>query len=128
MREEIESGLKNALERGYSLDEAVASFINAGYNPVEVKEAANNLGSTVGSIVSQDQGRSQPAPSAFQSIEKSATPNTSVFTVTNSLQPVKKKSSKKIWLIILIIFLVILLIGLGGLIFFSKEILNFLKP
>jgi hypothetical protein len=44
MRDEIWAGLKNAIERGATLDQAIESFISAGYNPVEVREAANSLG------------------------------------------------------------------------------------
>ncbi len=43
MREDIIAGLKNALERGSTLEKAVESFINAGYSPAEVKEAAQSL-------------------------------------------------------------------------------------
>ena len=43
MNEEILSGLKIALERGFQLDESVQSFINAGYNASEVKESASFL-------------------------------------------------------------------------------------
>ncbi len=43
MIEEIVGGLRNALERGVSLDKAVASFISAGYNPIEVRQAAQSL-------------------------------------------------------------------------------------
>lgn len=41
--EEIIGGLRNAIERGASLEQAVQSFINAGYNPIEVKQAAQSL-------------------------------------------------------------------------------------
>jgi hypothetical protein len=40
MKDEIIVGLKNAVERGYTIDQAVASMINAGYNAGEVKDAA----------------------------------------------------------------------------------------
>ena len=43
MREDIVAGLKNALEREIPLEKAVQSFINAGYNPVEVRQAAESL-------------------------------------------------------------------------------------
>jgi len=43
MNDEISAGLKNALERGQTLKAAVQSFINAGYNPVEVRESAKML-------------------------------------------------------------------------------------
>ncbi len=41
--EEIIGGLRNAVERGASLEQAVQSFISAGYNPIEVKQAAQSL-------------------------------------------------------------------------------------
>jgi len=44
MKDEIIAGLKNAVDRGESLEKAVQTFISAGYNPVEVKEAAKNIG------------------------------------------------------------------------------------
>lgn len=43
MRDEIQAGLRNAVERGDTLEEAIQSFIGAGYNPVEVKEAAKSV-------------------------------------------------------------------------------------
>jgi hypothetical protein len=45
-KEELVQGLRNAIERGSSLQSAVQSFINAGYNSAEVNEAARmvNLG------------------------------------------------------------------------------------
>ena len=47
VREEILTGLKNAVERGQSIEKAVQSMISAGYNPAEVNEAVSyiNLGS-----------------------------------------------------------------------------------
>lgn len=43
MREDIYGGLKNAMERGATLDQAIASFINSGYAAEEVREAARAL-------------------------------------------------------------------------------------
>ncbi len=45
MKDEIEAGLQNAMERGESLEQAKQSFINAGYNPQEVAEAGNRMSS-----------------------------------------------------------------------------------
>ncbi|MDO8459719.1 MAG: hypothetical protein Q7S74_01285 [Nanoarchaeota archaeon] len=39
MRDEIVAGIKNAVDRGSSVEEAAQSFVNAGYNPQEVLEA-----------------------------------------------------------------------------------------
>jgi hypothetical protein len=40
MREDIAGGLRNALERGENLENAVRTFINAGYSEKEVRDAA----------------------------------------------------------------------------------------
>lgn len=48
---EIIGGLRNALERGESIQKAVQSFISAGYNPILVQEAANELSTGVTSII-----------------------------------------------------------------------------
>ena len=43
-KEEVAAGLKNAIEKGESLEKAKQSFINAGYNISEVQSAAEMLG------------------------------------------------------------------------------------
>jgi len=43
MDDELRGGLRNALERGQSLNDAAQSFIRAGYNPADVKAAADSL-------------------------------------------------------------------------------------
>ena len=40
MREDIAGGLRNALERGENLEDAVRTFINAGYAEKDVRDAA----------------------------------------------------------------------------------------
>lgn len=50
--DEIKTGLKNAMERGQSLEEAKQSLVNAGYNGNDIDAAANslNMGSVSGII------------------------------------------------------------------------------
>ena len=43
MIEDVMPGLKNALDRGDSMESAVQSFINAGYDPEEVRQASKML-------------------------------------------------------------------------------------
>lgn len=45
MRDEIIAGLKNGVARGQTLEQAAQSFINAGYNPQEVRAAYQTLSS-----------------------------------------------------------------------------------
>ncbi len=43
IREDLITALRNALERGETLSEAVKSLENAGYNLVEIEEASRQL-------------------------------------------------------------------------------------
>lgn len=43
MRDDIYGGLKNALERGASIEQAIRSLINAGYNDIDVRNTARYL-------------------------------------------------------------------------------------
>ena len=43
MRDEIIGGLRNAIERGATLEQAMRSFISAGYSQTEVQAAAELL-------------------------------------------------------------------------------------
>lgn len=83
MRDEIQSGIRNAIERGSTLEEAIQSFISAGYNPVEVKEAANSMGSVSSTIVQQN--KSPALNSAVQNINnKQPSPSSmNLFTLSN---------------------------------------------
>lgn len=50
MNEEIAAGLKNAMEHGASLEKAIQSFINAGYNAQDVRDAGKSLSISVGEM------------------------------------------------------------------------------
>lgn len=69
-KEEIISGLRNAVDRGYSLDLAVQSFINAGYSKQDVLDSAKVLGYSKG-IISNLPPVSQPETISNQEIQKS---------------------------------------------------------
>jgi len=107
MNNEIVAGLKNAVERGVSLDSAVQSFINSGYNPVEVKEAARILSSGGGAsqIVNPTNAQSTPQPKIpVQNVaqRKNASPvqtNTGKPVVSDPSTPTQKKSKRRIIII-----------------------------
>ena len=118
-KEEIAGGLKNAMERGYSLEQAVQSFINSGYNPDEVREAANLI--TQGGVSQLI----QPAVTA-QAISSQQTP---LFTEEGVPQPpqppqlpqeaqvpvavitAQEAKPKKKWLVITLVVLLAVLAG-----------------
>jgi len=63
VRQDIIAGLRNALQRGISLDQAVKSFISAGYNPADVNEAAKSFQGGTG-ITQPSEGAPQAAPAS----------------------------------------------------------------
>ncbi len=121
MKDEIEAGIKNALERGDSLEQAVKTFIAAGYNPVEVKEAANAISSGASSIVSSKteiQASKSPisklsAISMRQSSSQSVAPPIRQSQIIGDIQPKPTRTKRKIIITIVIILVVILLAILG---------------
>ena len=100
MNEEILSGLKMALERGFNLEESIQSFINAGYNESEVRESASFL----------SKGFS-PLPSVQKEV---AVPK----------EEMKPEAPKKTKLIILILVLLILLAIVIPLFLFKDKFLS----
>ena len=151
MIDEIASGLKNAIERGFSVESAVESFIKAGYNPEEVREAARLITEGASVIltpnrmpVSQSQNSSsnqkpnqqpnqQPVqPSQKESKPEVRTPISSEMANPNSSysqfnsQAQKKPRVGKIILIIIIILL--LLAGaITSLILYGDKLLSLIK-
>jgi uncharacterized membrane protein YukC len=127
MREEILSGLKNAIERGTPLEKAVKSFINAGYNPAEVRAAADNL--TNGAKTIEEYTSSKSNTKNNQSIIN----NSSVKPISKNTQDnnqksqelpnVKKRKLKK-WIIIGLIAATVLITIIILVVIFSDNILN----
>lgn len=98
MNEEILSGLRNALARGFSLEDSIQSFINAGYSQSEVKEAAYMI----------SKGFS-PLPSAQKEFVVSKAPEGAPFASKQDSPEQKPKSSSKLaWIVILIAVLIVL--------------------
>ncbi len=64
MRDEIWAGLKNAIERGQTLEQAIQSFINAGYNAAEVREAATAIGEGASNIANSNREGKKNAPAS----------------------------------------------------------------
>lgn len=115
MKEEIISGLKNALERGSSLEKAIQSFINAGYNPSEVREAGEYIGS--GSVLISSQSNQQnPPQTKTQTLQSYPNPPPTPST----LPPVERKDSRKLLIIFAIILFIIAIILVSLILFKDK--------
>ena len=140
MREDIIAGLKNALERGESLEKAVQSFINAGYNPAEVREAAESLSQGSMSISNPEAERLQlpaprmqlpPPPSLqmpSQQMPQQLPQMQASYKRLNDIRPmpeVRRGHGKRTALIIILIIILLLLIGgLIFMIFYGQEFLD----
>jgi len=72
VREDIVAGLRNALERGYSLQIAKQSFISAGYSEMEVEDAARYVST---GVLSSTQDRMSSLANRTQSRQQSEESN-----------------------------------------------------
>ena len=129
MKEELLGGLKNAIERGSSLEKAVQSMINSGYNPKEVREAADLLtkGGAISMIAKPSPGMPKmPAQPPSKQLPKLPSPKPSAVHLAQLKQPEikKKKSTGTKILIIGLIILLIIFIGAIALIIFSPDTLR----
>jgi hypothetical protein len=145
MKEEIIGGLRNALERGETIEKAMQSFVNAGYSPNEVREAAIAINpSASGLLYGQPAPSAQPTtPLSPQSSQSSAAPSASTVKKASepqsAAQPQSLPSQSKTALpttiaktpqpkgrkvaIILAIILIILVLVLGITLWYSKDII-----
>ncbi len=135
MREDIIAALKNALERGESLEKAMQSLINAGYNPIEVRQAAESLSQGAMSIVNPEieRVRQLPVPPRPQLMPEQMPRQLqpvmqASYKRLNEIRPVpevKREHKKRAALIIILIFILLLLIGgLIFMIFYGQEFLD----
>lgn len=150
MKEEIIAGLKNAIERGSSLDAAAQSFISAGYNAQEVREAAavlrggatNILNNVNRQPIPQQQVPVQPKPQQIQQPQQAKS-----FPAVQQPQQIQQpqqapldylpersqnydfsdNSSSKIAFIVLLILILLLLIGgIVLILIYKQEVIDFI--
>lgn len=111
VREEIVAGLRNAVERGQTIQQAMQSMINAGYQLNEIQEASGYV--NMGAI-----GSMQQVPQAYVSQEQ-YNPSSEESTIQAPAN--NKKSAPNIKVIILVLILVLLLAGVGTMIYFMLK-------
>ena len=113
MRDDIEGGIKNALERGYSLEQAVRSFINAGYKESEIREAASIFENQDLAMSSHD----------TDPLNHKSNP---VYSPAGNPQPLPKGDSSFV-VIILVIILILTIAALASTIIFRNELIAWIK-
>lgn len=123
MKEDILEGLRNALSKGETLQQAMQSFYNAGYEVKDIQEAARELQSKTPQTLQNTNPKEihnkqpiQPKKKLFPKPPQK---------VSNYEQ--KPKNPRKTLLIIISILLVIILIGFGVIYFFKEQILEFFR-
>jgi len=102
-------GLRNAVERGETLEDATQSFINAGYSEAEVSEASHQIDRVASQIPMQNNESSNTIPSGIDNVRvpkivANPLPN-------NFVSNVPKKSSKKLMIILGIVAVIILAVA-----------------
>ena len=119
---ELVSGIQNALSRGSSLEQAKRSFINAGYNPVDVEDSARSFLGVISNIPQRIMPsipqQNQQKPSSYSQQQKpilAQQPSSSIQQLTNSIPAIQQQRSKKpVFWVIIIIILVLLFLSLIG--------------
>ena len=110
MNNEIIWGIRNAVERGYKLEDAVKSYINAGYSEIEVKEAVQFLTSGSGSLMANPQAptapvsASSPAPAqdkkevkpVFPVLNKTAIAQSNIIAEQKQFAPIMPSASSSL--------------------------------
>lgn len=124
MKEDIIGGIKNALERGETIDKAIQTFVNAGYSPDEVRDAAAMISQGSLSVsLAMPEIKLPSAPP--MPIPKNETQQANSAPMQIQINPEQKKHSNKL-LIGIIIFLLVFTGALVSLMLFSDKILTFM--
>jgi len=131
MREDIVAGLKNAFERGESMEKAVNAFINAGYNQNEVEEAAKSLGFLYSQQQTPQSSSSEPAQQNQQKLQfqplpvsPSLTREVTIPIASSSDSPKKQNSAGRFKMINILLGGIVLLLILGIIGFFAWKFLK----
>ena len=117
MREDIIGGLKNALDRGETIEQAIKTFVNAGYNLTEVRESAQYA--TEGTLASLTHPVEKKEIEQKKHIKKLETQ------VPNKKTKPKYKVSWKVYLLVSLLFVLIGVLTLT--LFYRESIMDFLK-
>lgn len=123
MRDDIFGGLRNALERGSTLEQAIRSFVNAGYRETEVREAAKGLEGGIATMMVQ-----QPVAAPAKQVQPARQPQPMrqqpMARTSFEVRPQRQRPS-----LLVIVLSFILLLSIAGFVMsllFKKEIAAFL--
>ena len=132
VNKDILGGLRSALVRGYSLEEAMRSFLNGGYKKEEIEEAAHALQTQFAEASAPSGWSPQPIwarqktaqPVLLQKPAKIGIP--SKQTVTKGVAAYSYGAPRMKFITILLIVLLVVLLGILGLMYvFRDQIIDF---
>ena len=124
-KEDLVAALKNAVERGESLEKAKQSFISAGYPREEVEEASRSVHS--GSVLAAGEGLQMPKLAAVvkpSRSKRSEKPEESKEQGGLGKEPVSSKIKRNLKIILLISLLILLIIIFIITLIFREDIVN----
>ncbi|GEM_PF-3955325 len=154
VRADIAISIKNAVERGYSIEQAKQSLMNSGYSIKEVDEAINYLTSGVGEIelpnqdsylpeqISREKSQQNTQQSNFQNqgqdklaqkqqpvpIQQVSYQNNNQQTIPQEQFKIPKQKSSFPWKVMVLIFLLLVLIAvLVGMVLFKDTLIEALQ-
>lgn len=124
VRMDLVASLKNALDRGYSIDQAKQSLINSGYGTGEIETAAKYLTGGIGitpQTMEQATQEKQPNNSPQteqQQIKQAVNPHE-----TKQLPQTKEQKPKKkfTWTMFFLVLMFVILLGGLALVFLFKD-------
>ena len=142
MEKVISEGLKLAVSKGETLQQAMQSFYNAGYKREYIESAARLMVNEMKPAQPQESTISQKQPippkqPPFKSIQKvssyekplpqqqSPLPLKPVQIVSGYGELQKKRNPKKIMIILVIILLIVFGGAVGGILFFKENFIEF---
>jgi hypothetical protein len=141
-RSEIVAGLRNAIDRGYSIDLAIQSFISAGYNKQDVLDSAASIGGVMMQHPQLSQPQITPLPQSqstqeikqniqltqlgkirpTQFLVQSVIPSTPQSPPQlPQIQISEKKSNKSLLLVIILIVVLVILLSVLGITIFARD-------
>ena len=155
VRADIAISIKNAVERGYSIEQAKQSLMNSGYSMKEVDEAINYLTSGVGEIelpnqdsylpeqISREKSQQNTQQSNFQNqgqdklaqkqqpqmpIQQVSYQNNNQQTIPQEQFKIPKQKRSLPWKVIILIFLLlVLIVVLVGMVLFKDILIEALQ-
>ena len=128
MKDEIIQGLKMAMIKGESLQEAMQSFYNSGYNKAEIEEAARELQGLQAQLSEEskifNQNQIQKTQPPVQKSPAGVSQQKPAQTISNYEQA-KKINPRFMWVVIISILLLVIGAALIGVYFYRESIINF---